>query len=86
MHVGGSGIPGGLHGLEEVEHRQLVEHLQLEAERRVEGDTPEPHQHQQGESHPHLPGKVCRESPSAGEDHRQAGDVLNVSQTHGRSA
>jgi hypothetical protein len=45
------------HPGDEVEHRQLVEHLQLESERRVEGDAPKPHQHQQSEGHPHLPGK-----------------------------
>ena len=63
------------HPGDEVEHRQLVEHLQLEAERAVEGDAAEAHQGQRREGEPDLPRESARpEAHQAGRHDRQAGE------------
>src|SRR3954469_22811004 len=63
------------HPGDEVQHGHLVEHLQLEAEGRVEGDASEPHQYQEREGHSHVAAKGPPGEPQrSGEDHRKAGN------------
>lgn len=65
------------HQEREVEHRQLVRHLELEEERRVERDAAEPHHrhHREREQEPALQhAAVQRDAEHPREHHRQTGD------------